>query len=119
MKKALLVVLTLLSISVLSLAAFRDVPKGHWAEGYVQKLEEIGVVTGFPDGTYRGDEAITRYQIALYIVRTLDYVDQLLDEKQVMIDELRNRTDLLEEYTNLIYDTLNTKADSETVEAAL
>jgi len=116
MKKALLVVLTLLSISVLSLAAFRDVPKGHWAEGYVQKLEEIGVVTGFPDGTYRGDEAITRYQIALYIVRTLDYVDQLLDEKQVMIDELRNRTDLLEEYTNLIYDTLNTKADSETVE---
>ncbi len=116
MKKTLLVVLTLLSISVLSLAAFRDVPKGHWAEGYVQKLEEIGVVTGFPDGTYRGDEAITRYQIALYIVRTLDYVDQLLDEKQVMIDELRNRTDLLEEYTNLIYDTLNTKADSETVE---
>jgi len=114
--KKVLVVLTLLSISVLSLAAFRDIPKGHWAEGYVQKLEEIGVVTGFPDGTYRGDEAITRYQIALYIVRTLDYVEGLLSDKQAQIDQLSNRTDLLEEYANQIYDTLGTKADSAAVQ---
>ncbi len=114
--KKILVVLTLLSISVLSLGAFRDIPKGHWAEAYVQKLEEIGVVTGFPDGTYRGDEAITRYQIALYIVRTLDYVEGLLNEKQAQIDQLSNRTDLLEEYANQIYDTLGTKADAAAVQ---
>jgi len=114
--KKILVVLTLLSISVLSLAAFRDIPKGHWAEAYVQKLEEIGVVTGFPDGTYRGDEAITRYQIALYIVRTLDYVEGLLNDKQAQIDQLSNRTDLLEEYANQIYDTLGTKADASAVQ---
>ncbi len=114
--KKILVVLTLLSISVLSLAAFRDIPKGHWAEAYVQKLEEIGVVTGFPDGTYRGDEAITRYQIALYIVRTLDYVEGLLNDKQAQIDQLSNRTDLLEEYANQIYDTLGTKADAAAVQ---
>ncbi len=114
--KKILVVLTLLSISVLSLGAFRDIPKGHWAEAYVQKLEEIGVVTGFPDGTYRGDEAITRYQIALYIVRTLDYVEGLLNDKQAQIDQLSNRTDLLEEYANQIYDTLGTKADAAAVQ---
>jgi len=114
--KKILVVLTLLSISVLSLGAFRDIPKGHWAEAYVQKLEEIGVVTGFPDGTYRGDEAITRYQIALYIVRTLDYVEGLLNDKQAQIDQLSNRTDLLEEYANQIYDTLGTKADASAVQ---
>jgi len=114
--KKILVVLTLLSISVLSLAAFRDIPKGHWAEAYVQKLEEIGVITGFPDGTYRGDEAITRYQIALYIVRTLDYVEGLLNDKQAQIDQLSNRTDLLEEYANQIYDTLGTKADAAAVQ---
>ncbi|HQI94115.1 MAG TPA: S-layer homology domain-containing protein, partial [Fervidobacterium sp.] len=86
------------------------------AEAYVQKLEEIGVVTGFPDGTYRGDEAITRYQIALYIVRTLDYVEGLLNDKQAQIDQLSNRTDLLEEYANQIYDTLGTKADAAAVQ---
>lgn len=79
--KKLLTLLTVLLLVTLSMAAFRDIPKGHWAESYVQKLEEIGIVTGFPDGTYRGDESITRYQIAIFLVRTLDYVEQIISDK--------------------------------------
>ena len=105
--KKILVVLTLLSISVLSLAAFRDIPKGHWAEAYVQKLEEIGVITGFPDGTYRGDEATTRYQIALYIVRTLDYVEGLLNDKQAQIDSLQEKDAYLEDSLVNTYSVLS------------
>ncbi|MGC8902000.1 MAG: S-layer homology domain-containing protein [Fervidobacterium sp.] len=84
--------LTLLSLLVLIItvtAAFRDIPKGHWAQTYVERLEQIGIITGFPDGTYRGDEALTRYQTALFISRTLDYLEQLLAEKQQQLDELK------------------------------
>jgi|GEM_PF-409293 len=86
--KKLLVMLSIILFVVTSMAAFRDIPKGHWAESYVSRLEQIGIVTGFPDGTYRGDEAITRYQSALLISRTLDYVELILKDKQSQIDSL-------------------------------
>ncbi len=78
MKKVLTLVAIFLVLSI-SMAAFRDIPKGHWAESFVTRLEEAGIATGFPDGTYRGDEAVTRYQIAVFLVRTLDYVFQTVD----------------------------------------
>lgn len=78
MKKVLTLVAIFLVLSI-SMAAFRDIPKGHWAASFVTRLEEAGIATGFPDGTYRGDEAVTRYQIAVFLVRTLDYVFQTVD----------------------------------------
>jgi chromosome segregation ATPase len=93
MKKVLTLVAVLLVLSI-SMAAFRDIPKGHWAESFVTKLEEAGIATGFPDGTYRGDEAITRYQIAVFLVRTLDYVFQTVDSN------LQNLKAVLENTTN-------------------
>lgn len=86
--KRLLVILSIILFIVTSMAAFRDIPKGHWAESYVSRLEQIGIVTGFPDGTFRGDEAVTRYQSALLISRTLDYVELVLKDKQAQIDSL-------------------------------
>jgi DNA repair exonuclease SbcCD ATPase subunit len=93
MKKVLTLVAVLLVLSI-SMAAFRDIPKGHWAESFVTRLEEAGIATGFPDGTYRGDEAITRYQIAVFLVRTLDYVFQTVDSN------LQNLKATLENTTN-------------------
>lgn len=86
--KKLLVILSVILFIVTSMAAFRDIPKGHWAESYVSRLEQIGIVTGFPDGTFRGDEAVTRYQSALLISRTLDYVELVLKDKQDQINSL-------------------------------
>jgi DNA repair exonuclease SbcCD ATPase subunit len=93
MKKVLTLVAVLLVLSI-SMAAFRDIPKGHWAESFVTRLEEAGIATGFPDGTYRGDEAVTRYQIAVFLVRTLDYVFQTVDSN------LQNLKATLENTTN-------------------
>ncbi|MEN3043083.1 MAG: S-layer homology domain-containing protein [Fervidobacterium sp.] len=86
--KKLLVILSVILFAFVSMAAFRDVPRGHWAESYVSRLEQIGIITGFPDGTFRGDEAVTRYQSALLISRTLDYVELSLKDKQAQIDSL-------------------------------
>ncbi|KAF2961898.1 S-layer homology domain-containing protein [Fervidobacterium sp. 2310opik-2] len=94
--KKFLTVISILSFIVTAMAAFRDIPKGHWAENYVERLEQIGIVTGFPDGTYRGDEAVTRYQIALFISRTLDYVEQSLSSLKTQLNENKGNIENLE-----------------------
>lgn len=43
--------------------------EGHWAQGTVEKLVEGGVVSGYPDGTFRPDKNITRAEFAALTVR--------------------------------------------------
>ncbi|RKX49325.1 MAG: hypothetical protein DRP32_05345 [Thermotogae bacterium] len=53
--------------------AYTDVSEDHWAYDAVMKATSAGLLQGFPDGTYRGDEAVTRYQLAEAIAKLLDY----------------------------------------------
>ncbi len=53
---------------------FADVPTDHWAYQSVDKLQKAGVVIGYPDGTYGGKRAMTRYEFAVAIARLLDKV---------------------------------------------
>lgn len=53
---------------------FSDVPAGHWAKDAVDRLVEQGIILGFPDGTYRGTQSLTRYQAAVIIARVLDQI---------------------------------------------
>ncbi|RJF73241.1 S-layer homology domain-containing protein [Deinococcus cavernae] len=48
-----------------------DVPAGHWAKDAVDKIVSCGLIQGFPDGTFRGNENLTRYQAALIFHRLL------------------------------------------------
>ncbi|WP_045233870.1 S-layer homology domain-containing protein, partial [Deinococcus pimensis] len=50
---------------------FRDVPAGHWAKDAVDLITQRGLIQGFPDGTFRGNENLTRYQAALIFFRLL------------------------------------------------
>lgn len=52
-------------------AQFSDVPPGHWAKEAVEALAQKGILQGFPDGTFRGNDPVTRYQMALLLYRTL------------------------------------------------
>jgi polyhydroxyalkanoate synthesis regulator phasin len=52
----------------------RDVPAGHWASAAIQVAANCGIVRGFPDGTFRGNEPITRYQAAVIIARLLEAI---------------------------------------------
>ena len=47
--------------------AFTDVPPGYWAKVYIEALSAKGVIAGFPDGTYKPDEPVTRAQFAAII----------------------------------------------------
>ena len=43
---------------------FSDVPADSWAYDAVTKLAQDGVINGYGDGTFRGDNTITRYEMA-------------------------------------------------------
>lgn len=62
---------------------FPDIPKGHWAYEAVQKLYEAGVLQGFPDGTFRGDEYTTRYQLALALYRLIENNPQVISSQDI------------------------------------
>ena len=48
-----------------------DVPKDHWAYDYVKSLADRGYLEGYPDGEFKGDRAMTRYEYATVIYRAL------------------------------------------------
>jgi len=93
-------VLTLLAATLVSGAlaqnstSFPDIPANHWAADAVSRIANLGIVIGFPDGTFRGNEAFTRYQAALVISRLLDVVNQNVNSSLAMtksdIESLRN-----------------------------
>ena len=66
---------------------FSDVPADHWAYDAVAQLAKDGVVEGYGDGTYRGDQQITRYEMAQMVARAMAKTDVSAADK-AMIDKL-------------------------------
>lgn len=48
---------------------FEDVPPDHWAKPYIDGLSGRGIVQGFPDGTYRPDQSVTRAEVAAQLAQ--------------------------------------------------
>jgi hypothetical protein len=67
--------------------SFPDIPSGHWAGDAVSRIAQLGIVTGFPDGTFRGNESFTRYQAALVISRLLDVIDRNIQASKALTDQ--------------------------------
>ena len=55
---------------------FQDVPTDHWAYQAVNNLQERGIVIGYPDGTFGGRRAMTRYEFAVAVDRLVDWVNR-------------------------------------------
>jgi hypothetical protein len=54
---------------------FQDVPTSYPFFSHIQKLKEIGVTKGYPDGTYRPEESIKRDAMAAFLVRAITGTD--------------------------------------------
>lgn len=50
---------------------FPDVPENHWAYEAVKDLKDRGYVAGYPDGTFKGDRTMTRYEFAQIVHNAL------------------------------------------------
>ena len=77
MKKLMLVGLLAFVVAVPCFAQAnpaQTVPFDHWAYDAVQQLVDKGIIIGYPDGTFKGDRAMTRYEFAMAISRLLDVI---------------------------------------------
>ena len=43
---------------------FTDVPKGYWAANYIGYMQQLGIITGYSDGSFRPDAPVTRAEFA-------------------------------------------------------
>lgn len=59
------------ALSVDTSALFPDIPQNHWAYEYVTKLAHSGILQGYPDGEFKGDRMMTRYEFATMLYRAI------------------------------------------------
>ena len=91
MKKILaLAAVAALTAGVSAYAAnpFSDVTPDDWAYQAVSDLSVQGVVEGYPDGTFKGERNMTRFELAQIIARLMAKEDQLNAEQQATLDKL-------------------------------
>ena len=67
---------------------FSDVSTDSWAYQAVSQLAEEGIVNGYPDGTFKGQNNITRYKMAQMIAKAMANQDRANAEQQAMINRL-------------------------------
>ena len=94
MKKTLVSTLTLAlvvgaaSTTFAAANPFSDVPADHWAYDAVAQLAKDGVIEGYGDGTYQGQNSITRYEMAQMVAKAMAKEDQANAADKAMIDKL-------------------------------
>lgn len=71
LKSALLDVNAGKKLDTSKLQLFPDVPKNHWAYEYVSTLKGNGVLNGYPDGEFKGDRPMTRYEFATMLYKAM------------------------------------------------
>ncbi|HXF82771.1 MAG TPA: S-layer homology domain-containing protein [bacterium] len=80
MRKVTLAIAAALVLAIVSPAfsqPFADVPTDHWAFDAIAELAAKGLIEGYPDGTFKGDRAMTRYEIAMVVARLLARIEAI------------------------------------------
>ena len=77
---------------------FSDVPADSWAYDAVSTLAADGVIDGYPDGTYKGQNTMTRYEMAQIVARAMAKTD-LEKADKALVDKLA--AEFAEELDNL------------------
>ena len=67
---------------------FADVDTSSWAYQAVSQLSDQGVVDGYPDGTFKGDKNVSRYELAQIIARLMAKEGTLNDSQRATVQKL-------------------------------
>ena len=73
---------------------FADVPVDHWAYEAVSQLQEKGIIIGYPDGTFGGKRAMTRYEFALALSRAMPVICDLCQTQPVNLSGYATKQEL-------------------------
>ena len=81
---------------VTSISQFSDVKPTDWAYQALSNLiERYGCVAGYPDGTYKGGRAMTRFEAAALLNACLDRVTEVTDELKKLMAEFEKELAIL------------------------
>ena len=58
--------------------AFTDVPPNSWAYQAIAQLYKDGIIQGYPDGSFRGDRPLSRFEVAAILSRAIAYIEKQL-----------------------------------------
>ncbi len=72
----LVVLLAFGSLTSLAASTFSDVPDDHWAKDYIEEMYSIGLVTGYPDGTFGPGNAVSKWESLILASRVLGFNDE-------------------------------------------
>ncbi|MEH2063124.1 MAG: iron uptake porin [Nostoc sp.] len=76
---------------VTNVSQLQDVQPGDWAYEALRSLvERYGCIAGYPDGTFRGNQALTRYEFAAALDTCLQQVEKLTDSETANLDRKEN-----------------------------
>lgn len=64
-------------------SVFSDVAQDRWSRPAIEQARERGLMTGYPDGTFKPGQAVTREELATVVVRLDDRLQQILEQKGV------------------------------------
>lgn len=81
---------TVLGVAGTAMAAnpFTDVPANHWSYASVAKLAQAGIVEGYGDGTFQGNNTMTRYEMAQIVAKAMAKSDKADAAQKAMIEKL-------------------------------
>jgi hypothetical protein len=86
---------------VTSITQLSDVQPTDWAyQALTNLVNRYGCVAGYPNGTYGGGRAMTRYEAAALLNACLDRVTEVTDELQRLMDEFRSELTVLKGRVN-------------------
>lgn len=88
LKTAMAALFATAAFTVSAANPFADVDTSSWAYQAVSRLSDQGVVDGYPDGTFKGDKNVSRYELAQIIARLMAKEDSLNDSQKAMVQKL-------------------------------
>ncbi len=77
---------------------FSDVSPDHWAYDAVEKTARLGLVVGRGDGTFKGDDAATRYELAMGLAKLLAEIENREKMRPAVPQELILQLEALNKY---------------------
>lgn len=77
-----------MTLTVSAANPFSDVDTDSWAYQAISSLSDQNIIEGYPDGTFRGNKHLTRYELAQVVARLMAKSDRLSAEQQAVVGKL-------------------------------
>ncbi|HEV3156616.1 MAG TPA: S-layer homology domain-containing protein [Candidatus Baltobacteraceae bacterium] len=98
--------------------SLKDVPQNHWAYKAVTQLQQDGIVEGYPDGYFKGQRPLTRYELAVVVARAVSKLESELasanSAPKVKPEDIAALRKLVDEYGTELKDVQKDVADLKT-----